>query len=140
MDRKIGKRLSILMNHQIARANEKLKSIDLTYAQANVLLQLKVVISLSQDDLCKRLLLDKARVSRLVKQLEEKDYINKNISTTDRRIFEISISEKGMMTIDYILAMLDECNEYILKGLSENEVNQLIMTLDKLVENVKEGD
>lgn len=140
MDRKIGKRLSILMNHQIVRANEKLKSIDLTYAQANVLLQLKVVISLSQDDLCKRLLLDKARVSRLVKQLEEKDYINKNISTTDRRIFEISISDKGMMAIEDILEMLDECNEYILKGLSENEVNQLIMTLDKLVENVKEGD
>lgn len=140
MDRKIGKRLSILMNHQIVRANEKLKSIDLTYAQANVLLQLKVVISLSQDDLCKRLLLDKARVSRLVKQLEEKDYINKNISTTDRRIFEISISDKGMMTIDHILAMLDECNEYILKGLSENEVNQLIMTLDKLVENVRGGE
>lgn len=140
MDRKIGKRLSILMNHQIARANEKLKSIDLTYAQANVLLQLKVAKSLSQDDLCKRLLLDKARVSRLVKQLEEKDYINKNISTTDRRIFEISISDKGMMAIEDILEMLDECNEYILKGLSENEVNQLIMTLDKLVENVKEGD
>lgn len=140
MDRKIGKRLSILMNHQIARANEKLKSIDLTYAQANVLLQLKVAISLSQDDLCKRLLLDKARVSRLVKQLEEKDYINKNISTIDRRIFEISITDKGMMTIEDILEMLDECNEFILKGLSENEVNQLIMTLDKLVENVKDGD
>lgn len=140
MDRKIGKRLSILMNHQIAYANEKLKSIDLTYAQANVLLQLKVAKSLSQDDLCKRLLLDKARVSRLVKQLEEKDYINKNVSTTDRRIFEISITEKGMMTIDDILAMLDECNEYILKGLSENEVNQLIMTLDKLVENVRGGE
>lgn len=140
MDRKIGKRLSILMNHQIAYANEKLKSIDLTYAQANVLLQLKVDKSLSQDDLCKRLLLDKARVSRLVKQLEEKDYINKNVSTMDRRIFEISITEKGMMTIDDILAMLDECNEYILKGLSENEVNQLIMTLDKLVENVRGGE
>lgn len=140
MDRKIGKRLSILMNHQIARANEKLKSIDLTYAQANVLLQLKVAISLSQDDLCKRLLLDKARVSRLVKQLEEKDYINKNISTIDRRIFEISITDKGMMTIEDILEMLDECNEFILKGLSENEVNQLIRTLDKLVENVKDGD
>lgn len=140
MDRKIGKRLSILMNHQIAHANERLKSIDLTYAQANVLLQLKVAISLSQDDLCKRLLLDKARVSRLVKQLEEKDYINKNISTTDRRIFEISISDKGMMAIEDILEMLDECNEYILKGLSENEVNQLIMTLDKLVENVRGGE
>lgn len=140
MDRKIGKRLSILMNHQIVRANERLKSIDLTYAQANVLLQLKVAISLSQDDLCKRLLLDKARVSRLVKQLEEKDYINKNISTTDRRIFEISITDKGMMTIEDILEMLDECNEFILNGLSENEVNQLIITLDKLVENVKDGD
>lgn len=140
MDRKIGKRLSILMNHQIAHANERLKSIDLTYAQANVLLQLKVAISLSQDDLCKRLLLDKARVSRLVKQLEEKDYINKNISTTDRRIFEISITDKGMMTIEDILEMLDECNEFILNGLSENEVNQLIITLDKLVENVKDGD
>lgn len=140
MDRKIGKRLSILMNHQIAHANERLKSIDLTYAQANVLLQLKVAISLSQDDLCKRLLLDKARVSRLVKQLEEKDYINKNISTTDRRIFEISITDKGMMTIEDILEMLDECNEFILNGLSENEVNQLIITLDKLVKNVKDGD
>lgn len=140
MDRKIGKRLSVLMNLQIARANEKLKLIDLTYAQANVLLQLRVAISLSQDDLCKRLLLDKARVSRLVKQLEEKGYINKNVSTTDRRIFEISISDKGMMTIEDILAMLDECNEYILKGLSEKEVNQLIKTLDKLVENVKDGE
>lgn len=140
MDRKLGKRLLYLMNHHLAYANEKLKTIDLTYAQANVLLQLKVAKSLSQDELCKRLLLDKARVSRLVKQLEEKNYVNKNVSAIDRRIFEISITQKGMLMLDDILTILEDSNEYVLKGLSENEVNQLMMTLDKLVDNVKEGE
>lgn len=140
MDRKLGKRLLYLMNHQIAYANEKLKTIDLTYAQANVLLQLKIPTSLNQDELCKRLLLDKARISRLVKQLEVKGYVNKKQSDLDRRAFDITITKKGILIIEDILEILNDCNEFMLKGLSKEQVDYLLITLDKLCLNIKEGE
>lgn len=141
MDRKIGKRLSYLMNHHRAYANERLKVMDLTYVQAKVLLELNLIASLSQDELGKKLLLDKARISRLVKQLDLKGFISKELSQSDHRSFSISLSSRGKKLIPEIIAILDSGSEYILKGISSQEVEQLISTLDRLCVNVtKEGE
>lgn len=141
MDRRIGKRLAYLMNHHRVYANEKLKKMNLTYVQAKVLLELAFVASFSQEALGKKLLLDKARISRLVKQLYLKGYVSKETSHADHRSFLITLSSEGEKLIPEIAAILDSSSEYILKGISNQEVEQLINTLDQLCVNVsKEGE
>lgn len=141
MDRKLGKRISYLMNHHHSYVNDKLKVLGLTYAQANVLLQLKVPAFLNQDELGRRLLLDKARISRLVKQLEEKGYISKKQSKSDGRAFDIAISEKGRAVITDIMDVFNESSEHMLKGIDSEEVELLLSLLDHICINLsKEGE
>lgn len=138
MDRKLGKRLSYLMNHHCLYANDKLKEMGLTYAQANVLMQIKKE-PVNQDDLGKKLLLDKARISRLVKQLEATGYIDKKISAKDKRSYHISLSEKGNNRMQDIIMILDESNEKMLAGINDDEIKQLLHLLDRLCLNVSKG-
>ncbi|NBK98875.1 MAG: MarR family transcriptional regulator [Erysipelotrichia bacterium] len=136
MDRKVGKRLSYLMKHHRCFANERLKAFELSYVQANVLLHLSKEKRLTQEELAHKMLLDKARISRLIKVLEEKQYIYKTCSKKDKRARDISLSQKGEKMITTIITILGESSERMLKNISDEEARLLISLLDRLCDNV----
>jgi DNA-binding MarR family transcriptional regulator len=69
--------------------------------------------------------------SRLVERLLRKGLVHKKMSTVDKRLVDVSISEKGLK----VLQKLDERNEEfdrIARNLSQEEAHTLNRLLDKL--------
>ena len=140
MDRKIGKRVMILSRHYQAYIAHLLKDSEFTYAQFNVLRILKDYNGISQEGLVNMLMIDKARISRVVSQLEEKQLIIKTTSTTDKRGVCLFISEKGNTLLPEVEAVLRKSGDRMLDGLSEEQVKEALHLLDHMCRNVSKGD
>ncbi len=140
MDRKIGKRIMILSHYHQAYINQRLLGSQFTYAQFNVLRVLKDHDGISQEALVQLLMIDKARVSRVVAQLVEKQLLIKETSLTDKRGVCLFMSEKGKKMLPEVEGILKKSSDRMLEGLSEEEVQQALSLLDHMCRNVKKGE
>lgn len=115
---------------------EKLKEIfnraDVTLQQYNILRILRGAQQpLSTLELRKRMLVKMSDTSRLVDRLILKGLLKKITCSKDKRLVDISITEKGLN----LLAKLDEYTDEmdrLLISLSEKEVTTLNQLLDKI--------
>ncbi|MDO1605730.1 MarR family transcriptional regulator [Lactobacillus sp. YT155] len=76
-------------------------------------------------------------VSLQVKALEERGFIERKASETDKRIQLIYLTEDGKKRIKKGDSQVDLISEEILTGLSEDEQKQLAQLLKKIADNVK---
>ena len=77
-------------------------------------------------------MLDKmSDTSRIVDRLIAKNLVEKCINQTDKRLVDVSISQKGIELINWMDNYTHEIDD-ILKNLSEEEVQQLNTLLDKV--------
>ncbi len=86
---------------------------------------------LSTMQIRERLLDKMSDTSRIVDRLVAKQLVSKKTCTYDKRLVDVSITEKGIE----LLARLDTRNEEmdeLLKELSEDEIKQLNRLLDKV--------
>jgi DNA-binding MarR family transcriptional regulator len=86
---------------------------------------------LSTMQIRERMLDKMSDTSRIVDRLVKKEMVKKNIRKTDRRLVDVTITEKGKE----LLAKLDSKDvemDAILRGLDETDVKQINQLLDKL--------
>ena len=116
--------------------NEQMKiifdSYDITAQQFNILRILRGAGEpLSTLQIRQRMLDKMSDSSRIVDRLIVKNLVKKNICKTDRRLVDVTITDKGKKLLD----KLDECNDKmdaILKNLSARDAKTLNQLLDKL--------
>lgn len=116
--------------------NEKIKQIldeaDITQQQYNILRILRGSKQpLSTLQIRDRMLDKMSDTSRIVDRLIKKELVEKTICATDKRLVDISISEKGLE----LLQQLDIRNsdiDNLLHNLTQEEANQLSGLLDKI--------
>lgn len=105
---------------------------DITSQQFNILRILRGAGKpLSTLQIRQRMLDKMSDTSRIVDRLVKKDLVNKVICKTDRRLVDVSISEKGMA----LLEKFDGYNEEIdgiLANITEDEARTLNELLDKM--------
>lgn len=119
--------------------NERIKQIldeaDITQQQYNILRILRGSKQpLSTLQIRDRMLDKMSDTSRIVDRLIKKGLVEKTICATDKRLVDISISEKGLD----ILQKLDTRNsdiDNLLQNLTQEEANQLSGLLDKIRDN-----
>ncbi|MED1203041.1 MarR family winged helix-turn-helix transcriptional regulator [Heyndrickxia acidicola] len=87
---------------------------------------------INQDQLTQDLKFDKATTARAVKHLEEAGYIKRLIDEKDRRSYRLYPTQKGLEFRPILQAILDRANEHLIRGLTEEEKNQLIFLLKKM--------
>lgn len=109
------------------------KGIDITTQQYNVLRILRGQYpEYSNLKLIKERMLDRmSDASRIVDKLVLKKYIDRKICPNDRRQVNLLISEKGLQLLKD-LDFIDKQTANICKSLTEKEVKQLNILLDKL--------
>ncbi|MCU0437397.1 MAG: MarR family transcriptional regulator [Raineya sp.] len=110
---------------------------DITIDQWLVLKTLQENKSLSQNQIAELVFKDIASVTRIIELLVQKQYINREINTTDRRKFELNITEKGNKIIEDIYPIVIENRKQALTGLTTEEINTLKTQLEKLILNCK---
>lgn len=127
--------------HQLTNA---LVPADLTAAQYVVLKCIQSFAinehSVTAAQVGKILDFDKPTLSGIAKRLEAKGLLKKEKHPKDQRAFLLFLTEEGsnrIQDLDFISASL--VNRAV-KGLSEEEINILSMSLNKLLVNLNEGE
>jgi DNA-binding MarR family transcriptional regulator len=132
----------ILTYSQLYNSHEEFfKRSDLTAQQYNILRILRDLYPkpISTSVLRSRMLDKMSDTSRLVSRLKVKGLVDVDRNSSDKRLVNILISDKGLEVlgmIDYELYKLDN----LLQGLSESEAMQLSALLEKSRQSILSAD
>ncbi len=82
--------------------------------------------------------MDKVRVSRAIKSLEEKGYLQRQTSMSDSRAAELSLTKKGRELYRVVVPRALEWQDELLEPLSEIDRQELHRILNRLDSRVEE--
>jgi DNA-binding MarR family transcriptional regulator len=116
------------------RSEKFFKPYHLTPVKFNTLLLLKHLgkdEGLSQNDLCRHLIVTPSNITRLLDRLIDDGYATREIHTKDRRINLIKITQKGSNILDQVFHGYGEMIQQTVYLLPRPEVEQLSALLLK---------
>ncbi len=117
------------------KSKKFLDKYDITSQQFNILRILRGAGDpLSTLQIRQRMLDRMSDTSRIVDRLLKKGLVEKVVCETDKRLVDVSISEKGSRLLEQLDKYQDEMDG-IVKNLSEPEAQMLNTLLDKIREN-----
>lgn len=105
------KAISILYRKSHIWLHESCEKYDLTAAQAVVILIVCDHGELTQDEITKRLGLDKSVIAKTVTKLTELGFLVRSTNAKDKRTFDIHPTEKAWDAYPHVQKEIDECFE-----------------------------
>ena len=111
---------------------DRLEPLDLKGCHASYLTEICANPGISQDKLAKRICINKSNVARQAAVLEEKGFLTRVPSVTDKRIMELHPTSKTLELLPEISGTL-KCWESCITGdLTPQELEQLAALLEKM--------
>jgi DNA-binding MarR family transcriptional regulator len=110
---------------------------DLSFVQWLVLLKLKEGAALTASDLCRQMRHDNGALTRLLDQLEERGFVERQRSEEDRRVVQLELTAAGKRKVAELLPLAVEGLNAALANFSKAEFGELVRLLNKLVDNLK---
>lgn len=99
---------------------------------------------ISQEEMARALNVNKSSVARQLSVLEEKGYVRRDPSATDKRILLVYPTEHALELIDRIFACYGDWNSYLTQDFTDEEqelLSRLMVRIAKRAEDyVKGGD
>ncbi len=135
---RIGGIINFIANQSSAKINEQLKEKGISHGEARVIHLLYHQDGLLQEKLTKLLLIDKSAVTRILKNMEEKGLIIKQISLKDKRNYEIYLTSKGRSLYSFIDQTFENVSDKMVNGLNSLEKEQLNQMLHTIAKNMEE--
>ena len=86
--------------------------------------------NISQEELSKNLIIDKAATARAIKSLEEKEYIIRKKDKKDKRTNRIELTKKGIEIKDRLSKLLEEWGDTVTKDM-DKETIELVLGIIK---------
>lgn len=80
---------------------------------------------------------DRPNMTRICSILEDKGYLTSAIDAEGRQVKKLYITEKGIKACENTLPIVLKTWEESIKGLTQEEINNFLTTLDKIEENMK---
>ena len=121
-----------ISSHVNAIIREHASNLELTFAQASLLLSLPSD-KISLSGLSKKLGIDVSTLTRNVQKLEAQKYIFRERDSQDQRIMNVQLTERGEGTLDLLSAKMDECATVILYNIPHELHQQLGDVLEELI-------
>lgn len=118
--------------------NRKLKKsgLDVSSDQWTVLMFLSDNNGPTQTDLAQKLYKDRANLTRILDLMEKNQLVERQRSSTDRREYNVFITEKGKSLIPELKLIGDSVMEKALKGANAEEIIGIKHFLNKLFINL----
>lgn len=113
--------------------NERLKKLELSNRQAEIILMANNHPGSSQDDMADRLLINKSVIARQLMTMEEAGLVSRSVSPRDRRVTMVSLTEKAEAMVPEIREINRQWEDFMTEGLTEEE-HEL---LSRVLENVR---
>jgi DNA-binding MarR family transcriptional regulator len=108
--------------------------------ESQLLLSLGTKEALKMSEIAKALQLTLSSVTALVDKLEAKDFVNRQRSLEDRRIVHVSLTAEGRKFYDLIEGAQREISMSVLKVLSREEQDMLLVLFRKVAAKLRAGD
>ncbi|WMM26418.1 MarR family transcriptional regulator [Tissierella sp. MB52-C2] len=105
---------------------------DLTLIQAQILREVNDNKNLSIGSLAKIMNIQSGNTSSMCKQLEKKGYLQRQRDKSDERVVKITLTDKGISTIDEINDIIKDKYSSILSDESSNDLHAIISGLQNL--------
>lgn len=106
---------------------------ELTPVQFAALDAIRANPGLDQASVAARIAYDKATIGGVIDRLEQKGYVERSVSKTDRRAREVRLTLDGEKTYDAILPIVRDLQAEILSGLTPEEQEQFMMLVTKAI-------
>ena len=91
---------------------------------------------MTQQELAHELSCDKVQVVRIIDYLSKHGYVQRVQNLTDKRKYELTITEKACLLIPEIRKVIDNTSAVAFKGLSKKQVDELYSILNILEINL----
>jgi DNA-binding MarR family transcriptional regulator len=132
----IGKWISILYRQAQIYLNKELKPYGINSSEYIYLVNLAAEKDGSnQKHLSDMIIIDDALTTRIMKNLEDKGYVIREKSQSDRRSYNIRLTEKGIDIQPIILKALKDWTDIISEGMDEEEKDFVIQKLTVMSNN-----
>ncbi len=115
------KSISILYRKSHIWLNNGCAQYHLTAAQALIILILCDFDGLTQDDITKRLSLDKSVIAKTVTKLEELGFLVRTTNAKDKRTYGIQPTEKAWKVYPFIQEEINRCFQKMTRSMTEKE-------------------
>lgn len=131
----IGKYISQIYRKGRAFINKGLLEYDMGYGQMLFLLQLYKQDGISQEDLTKKLSIDKGTTARSIKKLEQEGFIIRSKDEYDKRAYKIYLTDKSKEKQETVCNVLQDWEDILTENITEEERDTLINILKKICIN-----
>lgn len=106
---------------------------DLTPVQFAALDAIGATPGLDQASVAAKIAYDKATIGGVIDRLEQKGFVERSVSKSDRRAREVRLTNDGAKAYDEILPIVKELQAEILSGLEPEEQDQFIRLATKAI-------
>ena len=133
-----------LMNRIMGRYNESLRqkmmSLDLTTPKMRALAVLSALDGIFINELAVYAVVEQSTLSRALDQLSTDGLVKREIDSVDTRATRIYLTKAGLEAFKSLWPdMLSTYNE-MFNGIDENEKSKFIMTLRKILSNIRKHE
>ncbi|MBE6121979.1 MAG: MarR family transcriptional regulator [Erysipelotrichaceae bacterium] len=138
--RNISNRIDILERCRRRYLNKHLSSTGLKGHQFLMLLMILHEPGISQEELSRRIDIDKTRIARSSIFLEESGYIERRRDTADRRKYHLYLTAKGEELIPVIRSTTADFGRIITAGMSDEQIGVLEEMIAVMLTNARNND
>ncbi len=128
---------TIKVYRQYAQKQIKEADIDITIDQWLLLNTIQENKDFSQHEIAEKIFKDIASVTRIIELLVKKGYIERKFHQTDRRRFELLITNKGQETIEKVKPIVLKYRKQALQGIKVSDIEVIKNKLLIIFNNCK---
>lgn len=128
----ISKDIAAVSRYLRRQRNRYMAPLGLKSIHARMLLDILENPGISQDGLAQKAGFDKSNVARQVAVLEEAGYVKRSPSANDKRVLELTPTEKTRLLQPELLRAMEQWEERLLSKLTVEETQTLTGLLNKL--------
>ena len=123
-----------VLEEELAKDPE-VSALEVTAAQYVIIATLAEQEAFSSAQLCKFFSYDAGAMTRMVDRLEAKGLVRRERDSEDRRLVNLELTESGKALFPKMKLLSMQVQNRFLVGLSQQEVQQLEKTLQKILAN-----
>lgn len=116
---------------------KRLSTIGIVYGQAPYVIATNENEGQTQDELAAQIRVNRAATARHLKAMEKADLIIRKENPNNRRQKLVYPTEKSKALVKDLLAILDEYNNSIFNGFSQEEKDILLSLMDRAMANTE---
>lgn len=131
----IGRLISYIHRHSQIHIAKELGTYNIGSGQFSFLMILYHNDGVSQESIAKALRVDKATTARAIKKLMEEEYVYKERSPLDKRVYKVFLTERAKKIKSKIIRVLSGWTEFLLSDFTKEERELFTKLLIKIAKN-----